>query len=106
MFILECTSYYTLREASQERCYYLDSKEKRIRLTFCQLLALRERLNKISVEELFNTDKNQHDLTIVTLCGHQYFFLLSTLEVIDLKKVIRNAFVVMGLSHSPVVQVV
>jgi hypothetical protein len=100
MFLLESTPYHTLREASEERCYYLDFQEKRVKLSFCQLLALRQKLNVLAIDSLFYDEDNEHDFKILTLCNQQHLFLLSTIELIDLKQLIQNAFFSMGISKN------
>ncbi|NKI31577.1 hypothetical protein [Croceivirga thetidis] len=102
MFLLESTRYYALREATEERCFYLDFQEKRVRLSFCQLLALRQKLNTIELDSLFYDESNPHDFKILTVCNHQHLFLVSTAELVDLKQLLQNAFISMGLSQSPI----
>lgn len=99
MILLESTEFYSLREATEERCYYLDFQEKRIRLTFCQLLALRQKLHSLEIQSLFYDESNAHDFKILTLCNNEHLFLVSTIEIIDLKRLLQNAFISMGLSN-------
>lgn len=104
MILLESTRFYSLREAADERCFYLDFQEKRIRLSFCQLLALRQKLIALDVASLFYDETNPHDFKILTLCNHQHLFLVSTLELIDLNYLVQNAFV--SMSETPNIQLV
>ena len=52
----------------------------------------------LDVASLFYDETNPHDFKILTLCNHQHLFLVSTLELVDLKCLVQNAFVSMGVA--------
>lgn len=99
MILLEKSKYYSIHQAVDQRCFHVDFGQKSVQLSFCQLLALREKINAISMGSLFDTDTNKHGLYFLTLCNNEHLFVLNILEVLDLKSLVQNSFAAMGLSQ-------
>ncbi|MCV6630051.1 MAG: hypothetical protein OIF50_09345 [Flavobacteriaceae bacterium] len=81
-------TYFCLQQDHDSRSFLLQNKKEQIRLRFCQLLALRHKLNAIDMEAHFDLNHNPSGIEIVSLCNQQHILLLNTLELIDLKKAI------------------
>ena len=50
--------------------------------------------------EVFDSDLNAHGFEVLMLCNKEHLFVLNTLEILDLKKLVSNSFVSLGLSVS------
>jgi len=99
MLLLDCSKFYSIRYISEERSFYVDFGQKKVKLTFCQLLALRQKINSISISSHFDSEQGNCGFEILTLCNNEHLFVLNTLELLDLKSLIQNSFAVMGLSQ-------
>ncbi len=97
MFVLN-TKFFSLTQDSHSRTFHLDLEHKSVSLRFCELLALREKIFSLEIASLFYEDTCPHDFKIMTLCNQQHLLLLSIEEVIDLRKLVQQAFITMGLS--------
>lgn len=98
MFLLEQSKYFSIHQSENKRQFYVDFGQKKVKLSFCELLVLRNKVNAITVDSLFDSDSNPHAFEIVTLCNHQHLFIFNIYEILDLKSVIQNTFAAMGLS--------
>ncbi len=67
-------------------------------MSLCQLLSLRQKVLSISIESHFDSDLNKHGFEVLLLCNKEHLFILNTLEILDLKKLVDNGFVALGLS--------
>ncbi|VAW16368.1 hypothetical protein MNBD_BACTEROID03-2419 [hydrothermal vent metagenome] len=92
MEVIYTSKFYILYQSGPERCFYLDIGQKTIRLSFCQFLALRQKVMSIYIEDHFDPHLNKHGLEILVLCNKEHFFILNTLEVLDLKCLIDHSF--------------
>lgn len=100
MILLGSSKYYSIYQDVDHRCFKVDFGQKSIALSFCQLLALREKINAISIASLFDSETNPHGLYFLTLCNYEHLFILNIYEVIDLKTLTQNSFAAMGLSRN------
>ncbi|MEM9647852.1 MAG: hypothetical protein AAF969_05175 [Bacteroidota bacterium] len=96
------STYYTLYQASNDRCFYIDFGQKVVRVSFCQLLAIRHKVRSIAIEDHFDGDMNKHGFEVLQLCNKKHLFVLNTLEIIDLKELMEQGFSLLGLSATPV----
>lgn len=94
------SQFYALFQSQQERCFYIDFGQKTVRASFCQLLALRQKVLSIEIEDHFDSDLNQHGFELLQLCNKEHLFILNTHEVLDLKQLIQNGFVQLGISSA------
>lgn len=92
METIHTSQYYSFFQSDKERCFYLDLGQKLVKLSFCQLLALRQKVWNIRIEDHFEDDGNVHGLEILVLCNKEHLFVLNTLEVLDLKELLVNVF--------------
>ena len=98
MNVIFQSTYYTLYQAANERCFYVDFGQKTVRMSLCQLLALRHKLMSITIEHHFDSDLNAHGFEVLMLCNKEHLFVLNTLEILDLQKLVSNSFVSLGLA--------
>ncbi|MDX1327480.1 MAG: hypothetical protein R3299_07210 [Arenibacter sp.] len=98
MSILFQSKFYTLYQSNSDRYFYIDFGQKVVKLSFCQLLALRQKVNAISIESHFDADLNKHGFEVLMLCNKEHLFLLNTFEVLDLKSLVSNGFALLGIS--------
>ncbi|MFK5972603.1 MAG: hypothetical protein QM485_04915 [Flavobacteriaceae bacterium] len=102
MKVIYSSKFYTLYQSDSERCFYLDLGQKTVRLPFCQLLALRHKVMSIPIEDHFNSDLNKHGFEMLMLCNKEHFFILNTLEILDLKNLVDYSFSPLGISSENV----
>ncbi|MFD2099843.1 hypothetical protein [Flagellimonas iocasae] len=98
MNVIVATSYYTLYQSVKERCFYVDFGQKMVRMSLCQLLALRYKVMSIPIESHFDGDLNKHGFEVLLLCNKEHLFVLNTYEILDLKQFVEQSFVALGLS--------
>lgn len=98
MNVIVRSTYYTLYQDTKERCFFVDFGQKMVRMSLCQLLSLRQKVMSISIESHFDSDLNKHGFEVLLLCNKEHLFILNTLEILDLKKLVDNGFVALGLS--------
>ena len=92
------SKFYTLYQSNTDRYFYIDFGQKVVKLSFCQLLALRQKVNSISIEAHFDADLNKHGFEVLMLCNKEHLFLLNTLEILDLKNLVCYGFTLLGIS--------
>lgn len=98
MNVIVQSTYYTLYQDSQQRCFFVDFGQKMVRMSLCQLLSLRQKVMSISIESHFDSDLNKHGFEVLMLCNKEHLFILNTFEILDLKRMVSQGFVAMGLS--------
>ncbi|GGG36709.1 hypothetical protein GCM10011414_02580 [Croceivirga lutea] len=99
MLLLEKSTYYSVHQSETKRLFHVDFGQKVVKLNFCQMLALREKVNAIQLDLLFDSEVNKHGLHMLTLCNNEHLFVLSIEQVIDLVRLVHNSFAAMGLSQ-------
>lgn len=100
MTVIYTSKYYTIFQSDKDKCYYIDFGQKLVRLSFCQLLALREKISSIAIERHFFSDENKHGFEILMLCNKEHLFVLNTFEILDLNNLIQNSFSLIGISST------
>ncbi|MEE9362384.1 MAG: hypothetical protein V3U92_07295 [Cellulophaga sp.] len=83
---------YSFYQATSARVFHIHFGNKLVAFSFCQLLALRHKINEIVIEDHFDGELNPHGFEILTLCNKEHLFILNTLEILDLKTVVNQAF--------------
>lgn len=98
MNLLYKSYYFASYQCDSNRCFYLDFGHKQVKLTFCQLLSIRQKVQAINLDSHFDKDLNYNGIEILTLCNREHLFILDTLQVIDLKQLIKATFGMMELN--------
>lgn len=90
--VLFKSRFYAAYQSEKGRCFFVDIQQKRVKMSFCQLLAFRQKVIAMDLDAHFNGDLNRHGIEILTLCNREHLFILDTLEVIDLKMFVQGIF--------------
>ncbi|MEH6680652.1 MAG: hypothetical protein V7724_08905 [Sediminicola sp.] len=98
MTVVHKSKFHTLYQSDRDRCFHIDFGPKIVKLSFCQLLALRQKILSISIEDHYSSDLNKHGFEILMLCNKEHLFLLNTYEILDLRQLISNGFISLGLA--------
>ena len=98
MNLLYKTYYFSSYQCDQSRCFHIDFGHKQVRLTFCQLLALRQKVQSINISSHFDKDLNYSGIEILTLCNREHLFVFDTLQIIDLKQLLKATFGILELN--------
>ena len=98
MNLLYKSYYFASYQCDQSRSFYIDFGQKQVKLSFCQLLAIRQKVQTIDLSAHFDKDLNYSGIEILTLCNREHLFIFDTLEVIDLKQLIKATFGVLELN--------
>jgi len=99
MSFIKRSKFHSLSFDDTSRGFHLEFDVKTVKLTFCQLLALRQKIYSVEIESLFYEETCPHDFKILTLCGNQHLFLLTIEQILDLRQLLGQAFVTMGVSQ-------
>lgn len=92
MNLLYKSYYFASYQCDKSRSFYLDFGHKKVKLSFCQLLSIRQKVNAIDLDSHFDKDMNYNGIEILTLCNREHLFILDTLQVIDMKQLITATF--------------
>lgn len=98
MNLLYKSYYFASYQCDKSRSFYLDFGHKQVKLSFCQLLSIRQKVNSINLNSHFDKDMNYNGIEILTLCNREHLFILDTLQVIDLKQLIKATFGMLELN--------
>ncbi|MFI2741335.1 hypothetical protein ACG2LH_01235 [Zhouia sp. PK063] len=100
MELLFTAKNYTVYQSLKERCFYIDFDEKLVKLSFCELLAFRQKINQINIDTHFDRAVNNSGLEIISLCNKKHLFIFDTLQIIALKKLVNGAIAALEFSSS------
>lgn len=89
--------FFTSFQSDRGRCFYVDFGQKKVKMSFCQLLSLRQKVLNINMESHFN-NPHHHGFEIVMLCNKEHLFAFSTLEIIDLRELIKNTLTTLEIN--------
>ncbi len=98
MNLLYKSYYFTSYQCDRSRCFYIDFGHKQVKFSFCQLLAMRQKVKRIDISSHFDKDLNYNGIEIITLCNREHLFVFDTLQVIDLKELLRSTFGILELN--------
>lgn len=91
MNLLYQSDNFACYQCDRNRCFFLAYGKQTISLSCCQLLALRQKVNAINIETHFN-GHNPSGIEILSLCNREHLLILETLQVLELKELIRASF--------------
>ena|SRR5699024_61255 len=92
MNILHESTYFTMRQCDLKRCFVFETAHKSVKLTFCQLLALRNKVNAINLCAHFNEEEHECGIEILLFKNREHVLILDTYQVIALKKFMEDTF--------------
>lgn len=85
------STYFKSYQCDTQRCFFLVYGEKVLKLSCCQLLAFRTKVNNIDLHSHFN-GSNAHGIEILSLCNREHLLVLETVQIIDLKEMLKITF--------------
>ncbi|RAV27601.1 hypothetical protein DN748_18090 [Sinomicrobium soli] len=94
------SKHYTAYQSDRARCFTVEIQDRRIALSFCQLLAFRQKVMTIDIDAHFDPERNPHGFEILTLCNREHLFILDTLEIVDLKIFVEGIFALSGAGNA------
>lgn len=95
MITLYQSEYFKFSQCDVHRCFWFETENKTVNLSFCQLLDLRNKVNSINLLPLFDLEENHNDLEILCFCNREHLLLLDLHQILDLKKCISTIFMVL-----------
>ena len=98
MNLLYKSYYFASYQCDQSRSFYIDFGHKQVKLSFCQLLSIRQKVQAIDISSHFDKDLNYSGIEILTLCNREHLFVFDTLQIIDLKQLLKTTFGVLELN--------
>lgn len=98
MNLLHRSKFFSIYQCDSKRCFLFESEHKSVWLSFCQLLALRQKVNIIDLEAHFTDGGNLSGIEVLMFCNREHVLILDTQTLIDLKACIKNVF--FRLAHS------
>lgn len=98
MNLLYRSYYFASYQCDQSRSFYIDFGHKQVKLSFCQLLSIRQKIRAIDLSSHFDKELNYSGIEILTLCNREHLFVFDTLQVIDLKQLIKATFGVLEIN--------
>ena len=78
-------------QCDRKRCFFLTYGKQEIRLSCCQLLALRQKVNTIDIESHFD-GRNPSGIEILSLCNRDHILVMDTHQLLELRELIRVSF--------------
>ena len=97
MNLLFQSRYFSSYQSDRDRKFVFDCGHKCIQLSFCQLLAFRQKVLRIDLDAHF-TGENKHGIEILVLCNKEHILVFDTHQVIDLKEFMKGTFAMLELN--------
>lgn len=86
-------------QSDSEQCWYIDFAGKLARFDYRNLLKLRKAVYKIDIAQLLLNNTKSPDLEIIFICACDHCYVLTLLEIINLKELLDGTFVMLELNH-------
>ncbi|MGA9327407.1 MAG: hypothetical protein WBV11_07460 [Salegentibacter sp.] len=96
MRTLHQTRFFSSSQSDRARRIHIDFGHKSVRFSFCQLLAFREQIKNIDLATHFNGE-NEQGLEIISLCNREHLLVFNSLEILDLKDLLKGTFAALEL---------
>jgi hypothetical protein len=86
-------------QSDTENCWYVDFAGKTARFDYRNLIKLKKAVYNIDIEELLLKNAKSADLEIVFICACDHCYVLSIIDIINLKQLLQGTFVMLELNH-------
>ena len=93
------TSNGAIYQSDSENCWYIDFAGKLARFDYRNLLKLKKAVYQIDIEKLLLDNTKTPDLEIIFICACDHCYVLSLLQIIELKELLQGTFVMLELNH-------
>ena len=98
MNLLFKSHFFAAYQCDTKRCFFIDFGHKKVRMSLCQLLSLRQKVMNINLESHFDEDMNPNGIEIISLCNREHLFIMDTLQIIDLRQLLKASFGILELN--------
>jgi hypothetical protein len=89
----------TIFQSDAENCWYIDFGGKMARFDYRNLIKLKKAVYTIDIEELLLKNAKSADLEIVFICACDHCYVLSIIDIINMKQLLQGTFVMLELNH-------
>ncbi len=93
------TSKGAVFQCDSERCWYVNFGGKLCRFDHRCLMKLKKAVYNIDIEQKLLNCTTGPDIEIIFICACDHFYVLSLLQIIELKELIEGTFVMLDLNH-------
>ncbi len=82
-----------------ERCWYVNFAGKTARFDYQNLLKLRKAVYNVDIEETLLNSSKSPDVEIIFICACDHCYVLTLLQIIELKEILEGTFVMLELNR-------
>ena len=93
------TSKGAIYQSDTENCWYIDFASKLARFDYRNLLKLKKAVYQIDIDALLLDNTKTPDLEIIFICACDHCYVLSLIQIIELKELLQGSFVMLELNH-------
>jgi len=86
-------------QSDTERCWYVDFAGKLARFDYRNLLKLRKAVYKVDIENILLDSTKSPDVEIILICACDHCYVLTLLQIIELKEILEGTFVMLELNN-------
>ncbi|WP_316813122.1 hypothetical protein [Pedobacter heparinus] len=86
-------------QSDSENCWYIDFAGKLARFDYRNILKLKKAVYHIDIEDLLLNNTKSPDLEILFICACDHCYVLSLIQIIELKELLQGMFVMLELNH-------
>lgn len=97
MNLLFQSRYFSSYQSDSDRRFIFNFGHKIVQLSFCQLLAFRQKVLKMDLDAHFSGE-NKHGIEILILCNKEHILIIDTYQVVDLKEFMKGTFAMLELN--------
>lgn len=93
------TSAGAIFQSDSENCWYVDFAGKLARFDYRNLLKLKKAVYHIDIEAMLLDNTKSPDVEIIFICACDHCYVLSLIQIIELKELLQGMFVMLELNH-------
>lgn len=86
-------------QCDAENCWYIDFAGKLARFDYRNILKLKKAVYHIDIEDLLLNNTKSPDVEILFICACDHCYVLSLMQIIELKELLQGTFVMLELNH-------
>ncbi len=85
-------------QSDAERCWYVNFAGKNARFDYQCLLKLRKAVYNVDIESILLDTTKSPDVEIIFICACDHCYVLTLMQIIELKEILEGAFVMLDLN--------
>ena len=93
------TSKGSIFQNDAERCWYVKFAGKNARFDYQCLLKLRKAVYNVDIEHILLDSTKSPDVEIIFICACDHCYVLTLMQIIELKEILEGAFVMLDLNR-------